>query len=84
MASCRSWVISPSATKLRGKSRVAPSAWSGSGRVRKTLRTMAFSPSVSDRSSAPLLSLTSLSGPNSVQRPASSLSTRLHQGLSPQ
>ena len=84
MASCRSWVSSPSATKLRGRSRVAPSACSGRGRVKNTPRTMAFSLSVSERSSAPLLSVTIRSGGNSVQRPASSLSTRRHQGLSPQ
>ena len=84
MAFCRSCVISPSATKLRGSSRVAPSTFSGSGCVRNTRRTVSFSASVSPSSRAALLSVTICSAGISGHLAASSLSTRMHHGLSPQ
>lgn len=84
IAFCSVCVIRPSSTKLRGKSRVAPAAFSGRGWVRKTLRTIAFSASVRLSSSSRLLSVTKRLAGNSVHFAASSLSTFAHHGLSPQ
>ena len=84
IAFCSACVIRPSSTKLRGKSRVAPAAFSGRGWVRKTLRTIAFSASVRLSSSSRLLSVTKRLAGNSVHFAASSLSTFAHHGLSPQ
>ena len=87
MASCVGWSISLSSTKLRGKSSVAfasAAGSSGSGSVKNTRRTAAFSAPVRLSSSAFLEKVTSFSGGNSVHFAASSLSTARQKRLSPQ
>ena len=84
IASCCPWVISPSATKLRGSKSVAPSAFSGRGWVKNMRRTSAFSASVRLSNSMALLSVTMRAAGNNVHFAASSLSMHTHHGLSPQ